>query len=408
MNSNRLKYNSKFEPLFKTPENVRYYIVTGGRFSSKSYSVSTAVCTKVNNENRKALYTRYTLTSAKDSIIPEYIEKLDLLKIADYYYSTNDRVIGAEKREVVFKGIKTSSGNQTAKLKSLKGFSIFVLDEAEEENDEEAFDKINFSIRESAQNLVILVLNPSVKEHWIYKRFFESTGIEPGSNKVVDNVCYIHTDYRDVIKHVPKDYLHELDLLKLSNPIKFNHIILGGWLDAAEGVIFSNWKYGEFDNSLPFGYGMDFGFFPDPDVLIRVAVDRKRKKIYVKQELKLNSTGVDDLALNIKISCDTNKTIYADSSEPRLISDLKSRGVSGIISVKKWAGSVLEGIKLMQGYEIIVDNSSTDIAKELNNYVWSSKRKDTPVDAYNHNIDAIRYYVQSVVKPYVRKGMKAL
>jgi phage terminase large subunit len=407
--SNVLTYNKKFKPLFDLPSGVRYYIVTGGRFSSKSYSVSTAVCTHVNNENRKALYSRYTLTSAKDSIIPEFAEKIDLLGIGDWYESKVDRIVGPKNREVVFKGLRTSAGNQTAKLKSLKGFSIFVLDEAEEENDEQSFDRINLSIRElGPQNIVVLILNPCTKEHWIYKRFFESMGVQAGFNGVKENVCYIHTTYLDVIEHVPADYINEIEILKRNNPKKYDHVIMGGWLDAAEGVVFDNWEYGAFDDSLPHGYGLDFGFFPDPDCLIKVAIDHKRKIIYCKQEFRINNAGVDTLALKIKQHSIAGLTIFADSKENRLIPDLKGRGVTGIKECIKGPGSVLSGIKLMQDFKIIVDPSSTDIGAEFNNYVWSDKKSGVPIDAYNHAIDAIRYYVQSIIKPKPTKGQRVI
>ena len=44
-------------------------------------------------------------------------------------------------------------------------------------------------------------------------------------------------------------------------------------------------------------------------------------------------------------------------------------------------------------FEIIVDHDSHDIIKELNNYVWSDKKSNTPIDNFNHIIDAIRYVV---------------
>lgn len=396
-------FNSKFEPLFNVPENVRYFVITGGRFSSKSYSVSTAICNLVNTERRKALYTRYTLTSAKDSIIPEFVEKIELLGLSDWYKPKQDRIVGPSNREVVFKGLKTSSGSQTAKLKSLKGFSVFVLDEAEEENDEKSFDKINLSIRENnVSNIVVLILNPTSKEHWIYKRFFEDKGVEPGSNFVKENVCYIHTTYLDAIDFIPKDYLFELELLKERDPEKFKHIILGGWLERAEGVIYENWEYGEFDESLPFGYGLDFGFFPDPDVCPKVAVDERRKTIYVKQVFKGNNLGTDELKVNLTKTTAYGKLIVADSAEKRLISDLKTRSGLNVLAVSKGAGSVLSGIKTMNNYKIVVSPESTDIGKELNNYVWSDKKSGVPVDLYNHWLDAIRYYVITVTKPQAK------
>ena len=402
-----MRINEKFKHLFNPPKGVRYFILTGGRFSQKSFAVGTAAAALSYNLKHRILYSRYTLTSAKDSIIPEVTEKLEMLNIDRFADTQSDRINFEHGGKIVFKGIKTSSGNQTAKLKSLKNFSGFILDEAEEENDEESFDKINLSIRSSdVQNIVIIILNPTTKEHWIFKRFFEKTGVEPGWNGIKDNVCYIHTTFKDAIDFVPDDYLHELKLLEKRDPEKYNHIILGGWLDAVEGVVFSNWKYGEFDNSLPFGYGMDFGFFPDPDVLAKVAIDNKSKRIYVKQVFSGYKHGTQELYRKVTASVDPRKTIIADSAEKRLISDIAGLGLN-IRKVVKGDGSVLNGIKLMQDYEIIVDPGSTEIAKELNNYAW--KLNGNPIDAYNHWIDAIRYYVQTFVNPSrKKKGLKAL
>ena len=166
-------------------------------------------------------------------------------------------------------------------------------------------------------------------------------------------------------------------------------------------MIFENWEYGEFDNSLPYGYGLDFGFFPDPDVMPKVAIDNKRKKIYARQMFKLNNAGTDKLISYIQTNINDNKIIVADSAEPRLISDIRKKGIN-IKAVKKGAGSVLSGIKTMQDYKIIVDPKSTDIGKELNNYVWSDRKSGIPVDEYNHWIDAIRYYVSDQTKLFVK------
>ena len=393
-----VKLNSKFQPLFNRPEGVRYYILTGGRFSQKSFATGAAAATLAYNHGHRVLYSRYTLVSAKDSIIPEVVEKLEMLNIDGVANVQNDRItFDHNDGKIVFKGIKTSSGNQTAKLKSLKNFSCFILDEAEEENDEASFDKINLSIRaKDVDNIVIIILNPTTKQHWIYKRFFESTGVQPGWNGVKDNVCYIHTTYKDAIEFVPDDYLHELKLLEHRNPEKFEHIILGGWLEAAEGVVFRNWEYGKFDDSLPYGWGMDFGFFPDPDVLVKVAIDRKNRIIYAKQGMWGHNHGTRELYDKVKAVVKPREVVIADSSEKRLIADIKGLGLN-IRKVVKGDGSVLAGIKTMQDYKIVVSPESTEIGKELNNYAW--KANGVPIDAYNHWIDAIRYYVQTFVNP---------
>lgn len=408
MTATPVKLNSKFQPIFDRPEGVRYYILTGGRFSQKSFATGTAAAYLAYNFGHRILYSRYTLVSAKDSIIPEVAEKLEMLNIDGVANVQNDRItFDHNDGKIVFKGIKTSSGNQTAKLKSLKNFSCFILDEAEEENDEASFDKINLSIRANdVANIVIIILNPTTKQHWIYKRFFERTGVQPGFNGVKDNVCYIHTTYLDALDFVPPDYMRELEILKKQNPEKFEHIILGGWLEAAEGVVFKNWEYGQFDNSLPYGWGMDFGFFPDPDVLVKVAIDRKKRIIYAKQGIWGYNHGTRELYDKVKSVVSGREVIVADSSEKRLIADMKGLGLN-IRKVIKGDGSVLAGIKTMQDYKIVVSPESTEIGKELNNYAW--KANGVPIDAYNHWIDAIRYHVQTFVNPSrIGRGNKAI
>ena len=79
--------------------------------------------------------------------------------------------------KISFRGLKTSSGDQTASLKSLTGISTWVMDEAEELNSEDVFDKIDLSVREQGVlNRVIMILNPTTKEHWIYKKYYEDSG----------------------------------------------------------------------------------------------------------------------------------------------------------------------------------------------------------------------------------------
>jgi len=400
-----IRINEKFEPLFFPKKGIRYYIITGGRFSQKSFGASTAICHLATNLNHRVLYTRYTLNSAKDSIIPEYIEKIDLLGYEDFYEKWADRVIAKHnKAKIVFKGLKNSSGNQTAKLKSLKDFSCFVLDEAEEENDEVNFDKINLSIRANdIQNIVILILNPATKEHWVYKRFFEGMGVQPGFNGYKDNVCYIHTTYLDAIEFVPEDYLYEIEQLKINNPEKFDHIIMGGWLDKADGAILKNWKLGAFNNDLPYYFGLDFGFFPDPDCLIRCAIDKKLRLIYLKEEFGENNLSPSILKEKVKAIVG-NSLVVADSAEPRLISDIRSIGVN-IVKVLKPAGSIKEGLRIMQDYKLIIDSDSTKMVTELNNYC---EKNGEPIDAYNHRIDAARYIITTLIKPRTSKGHRVL
>ena len=98
--------NDKYTPLFKN--DTRFYIVTGGRGSSKSFGVGTFSTLLSFEPKHKILFTRQTMTSAHLSIIPEFQEKLDILGMNNYF-SINRSVIEnkASKSEIIFKGLKT-------------------------------------------------------------------------------------------------------------------------------------------------------------------------------------------------------------------------------------------------------------------------------------------------------------
>lgn len=235
-----IQINEKFKTLFEEPKEIRYYIVTGGRGSGKSFGVTVWANLKTLSKKVKILFTRWTLVSAEISIIPEFIEKIELLNLEDKFRVTKGSIQSTYGGEILFRGIKTSSGTQTANLKSLNGVNVWILDEAEELQDEKVFDKIDLSIRDKeTQNIVILILNPTLKEHWIYQRFFEQMEVEEGFNGVKGNVCYIHSTYLDNLDNLSESFLTNVDNIKRNNPIKYQNEILGGWLDAYEGVLFA-------------------------------------------------------------------------------------------------------------------------------------------------------------------------
>ena len=387
-----ISLNNKYKALLKY--DTRFYIVTGGRGSSKSFGVGTFITALSYESNHKILFTRQTMTSAHLSIVPEFQEKLDLFDINDHF-NINRSVIEnkVSKSEIIFKGLKTSSGDQTANLKSLQGVTTWILDEAEELSDESTFDKINLSLRtKGVHNRVILILNPTTKEHWIYKRFFEDAGVSENFNGVKGDVTYIHTTYLDNLKHLDSSFVNEIERIKINNPNKYKHVILGAWLEKAVGVVFNNWSFGAFNpDNLQVSYGQDFGFSIDPTTLIGVAIDKKHKKIYVQEHLYKPKLTTSEIAHINKEVCG-HSLIVADSAEPRLINELASLGCN-IIGAEKGPGSISLGIALLLDYQIIVEHNSSNMAKELNNYIYADKGSKLFVDDFNHLIDPLRYNV---------------
>ena len=342
-------------------------------------------------EGHRILYTRYTMRAASISVIPEFLEKIELLGWQDRFHVTKDQITNITTGScIMFRGIKASSGSQVANLKSLTGVTTWVLDEAEELTDEEVFDTIDLSVRQlGSQCRVIMMMNPATKEHFIYKKFFLEEGVEGGFNGTVGDITYIHTTYLDNLENLAPSFIKQVEKMKVKNPTKYKHKLLGGWLNKAEGVVFKNWSFGAFNpDNLQTSFGMDFGFAVDPDTLTEVAIDKKNMKIYLKECIYTNGLKTHELARKV-LTHTQGKLIIADSASPRTIEDLKHAGCN-IQGVKK--GTIESGITRMLDYEIIVcPDNSVNIAKELDNHAYADKASKMYIDDWNHAIDGIRY-----------------
>jgi phage terminase large subunit len=383
--------NDKYKPLIQDPS--RYFVLTGGRGSGKSYSVNLMALFLTFEKDQNILFTRYTMTSAYTSIIPEFTDKIEELGLEEYFdvnrTEITNRVTG---NRIYFKGLKTGSGNQTAALKSLANITTWICDEAEEIPDNNLFTKIDYSIRaKDIQNRVILVLNPATKEHWIYKRFFQEAGVNASTNATVADTTYIHTTYLDNIDNLGESFLQSMEVMKERRPSEYNHTILGGWREKAEGVIFTNWSIGDYKSQGIDVLGADFGYSTDPSTLLSTSIDKANKRIYIKEHLNKPNMNTSQLGAIFSQVAGRN-VIVGDSAEPRLISELKR--YCNIVPTIKGQGSVNYGIALLQDYELIVTPESTNIIKELNNYQWSDTKAEAPLqNGFDHQLDALRYAV---------------
>jgi phage terminase large subunit len=163
-----------------------------------------------------------------------------------------------------------------------------------------------------------------------------------------------------------------------------------GEIGIAEGSIFTNWKYGEFPAG-KYGFGLDYGFYPDPDALVKVCIDEIGKKMYLKECIYTNFNGTEELREKMLDFVGINDVVVAECATPRTNYDLK-KTFHGIKPVSK-TKTIGEWLRVMQDYEIIITPDSYNIEMELSNYVWSDKRNGVPMDGFNHSIDAARYYL---------------
>lgn len=243
-NSKGVILHEKFKPLFEST--CRYILITGGRGSAKSFSNSTALCLQSYEQGNRALVTRWTMSSAKLSIIPEFNEKIELLgRSADFNVNETDIVNNRTGSDILFRGIKTSSGIQTAALKSIQGITTWVIEEAEELTDENTFNKIDASIRQAGkQNRIIPIMNPTTREHWIWKRWFENSyRIEmvdgyPVAMSTHPDVCHIHVTYLDNLENLSESFLNMIAQMKINDPHRYATEMIGGWKIDLDGTLF--------------------------------------------------------------------------------------------------------------------------------------------------------------------------
>lgn len=361
------------------------------------------------------LYTRYTMVSANISVIPEFMEKIDLDGVSRFFSSTRGEVrnllTGAK---IMFRGIHTSSGNQTAKLKSIHGITTFVVDEAEEWTSESEFDKIMLSIRQKGiKNRIIIIMNPTDSNHFVYQRFIKDThktvefdGV-PVQISTHPNVLHIHTTYLDNIQNLSEDFIKETKRIKEENPEKYAHVVMGQWADVAEGAVFKNWGVvNEFpDYCKRVALGVDFGYAQDVTAICMCGIIDNR--LYIKELCYKTHMLVKDIIEELKPYKGT--TVIADSADPRLIQEIFNAGIL-IYPVIKGGGSILAGIEKMKDMEIFVTKDSLNLQHELRNYVWD-KDKDgnyinKPVDRENHLIDSARYWVLAQLLGQITKTVK--
>jgi phage terminase large subunit len=164
-----------------------------------------------------------------------------------------------------------------------------------------------------------------------------------------------------------------------------------GEVGSLEGVVFNNWK--EID-TIPkeaklIGIGLDFGYTNDPTAAIEIYNYNGTRII---NELVYRTGMVNSDIAKILPS---GIIIYADSSEPKSIEEIRRQGKT-IKGVTKGADSINYGIDVMQRQDYLVTKQSTNLIKELRSYCWDTdkqgQRMRRPIDHYNHAIDALRYH----------------
>jgi len=210
---------------------------------------------------------------------------------------------------------------------------------------------------------------------------------------ISEDVSILKTTYKD------NKFLTEDDVKALENETdKYYYEVytLGNW-GILGAVIFKNWHTEDLTEHIKrfdkWKCGLDFGFAHDPAGLIVTHYDKKKKTIYVFDELYETELTNDILAEEIRKKIN-REYVVCDSAEPKSIKELKRHNVNSL-GARKGKDSVNYGIQWLQQQTIIIHTKCINAISEFQQYKWKEDRNGNvlkvPVDLNNHLIDALRY-----------------
>jgi phage terminase large subunit len=353
----------------------RIKIVQGGTSASKTYSILAVLIDKALRKDGLEI-----------SIVAESIPHLrrgalkDFIKILKWTNRFNDQQLNKSLLTYQFKNgsvVEFFSADDASKLRGARRDILYI-----NECNNVTFESYNeLAIRTKRE--VYLDFNPA-NEFWVHKELKD----EPDTDFII--LTYKDNEALDesIVTQIEKNRDKAATSSYWANWWRVYGL---GEVGSLEGVVFNNWK--EID-TIPkeaklIGIGLDFGYTNDPTAAIEIYNYNGTRII---NELVYRTGMVNSDIAKILPS---GVIIYADSSEPKSIEEIRRQGKT-IKGVTKGADSINYGIDVMQRQDYLVTKQSTNLIKELRSYCWDvdkqGQRMRKPIDHYNHAIDALRYH----------------
>lgn len=408
-----LEFSKKYKRLFTTK--ARYIDLWGGRGRGGSYTgTKYFVHLLTQPEYFRGYLMREIAGDVRESLWRDFKDRIEEEEI-EHLFELNETAMSAvctlTGNTLLSKGFKKSSGNRTAKLKSLAGATHVLIEEAEEIAKFD-FNQLDDTLRtKKAENIqIIRIFNPPSKNHWIWDKYnltpAHIEGYYKATQKNDPNLLSIFSNYYDNVKNVHSSSIQAWEDYKKSDPEYYYTIIQGLISEGVRGRIYKHFQIGDTPNNYPKFYGLDWGF-NDPIALVECECHNKtlwaNERIY---EQGLTNSELSKRMTDLGIS--KTAPIYADSAEPKDILDLRRMGWN-VIAAQKGADSVMNGIKFLKEYNVIIPETSLNLWKEAENYRWRLDQykmpTNEPEDNWNHALDALRYAMDKIKKP---SGIKFL
>lgn len=418
-------FNEVYEPVFTTK--ARYIDIFGGRAAGRSHFATDYFLFLITQPAYfRGCFLRNVFGDIRDSLFQDFKDRLEEKTLAgelnEEDFDINESKLTIHFRPtgntIISKGFKKSSGNRSAKLKSLAGLTHVMIEEADENNETDV-NKLDDSIRTNKiDNIQIIFLhNPPSKNHWLMKRFYnlEDAGLLDDQGKPLPyyraipknnpDVLCIHSTYLDNLENLNEKTISKYKSYGDPESPFFNEEmyfvdVLGLVPEGARGRIYRNWKHitRAFFHSLPYEsyYGLDFGYSDDPVALVNIKSHNNRN-FWDEVIYEPGLTNPELAKLMILRGVPKKARIYADNAEPKSIQELKDLGFTNIVAADKGPDSVLFGIKQISAMENYATEESKNLWMENEEYKWqvdnNGEVTDKPVGKFDHAKDAGRYAI---------------
>ena len=366
---------------------VRINILRGGTRSSKSYSMAQHIIFNklIAGDNRVIIVARKTLPALRKTAMKLILDLLDGYYIP-YKFNKTELELRYKNNLMYFMSL-----DDPGKIGSID-FNDCWLEEAVDFTLE---DFRNFNIRASRKgenNQLYLTFNPISALHWIKIELVD---------KRTDGLAEHVSTYKDNLKHLSPEIIHEIEDLINQDSNFYNIYALGLW-GVLENIIYSNWSiFEKLPEKIDFiTYGVDWGF-NNPSVITEIIwTDQK----FIANELfygsGLTQAQLVSQALKVIPIEKRDNELYCDSAEPALIQALYDAG----LNVHKAKKDVNDGISFVKTHFMGVTAESANGIKELRSYSWKKDKDgnviDDPVKFNDHFCDAIRYGSYSAFRNY--------
>ena len=384
----QIQLPTKFQNIFTKP--ARYRVWYGGRGSAKSHSIGRALLVLGMQKKHRILCCREFQSTIADSSHRLLSDLITEYKLDWFYQITKNEIRGRNGTLFLFRGIKVDPNG----IKSLEGVTIAWVEEAQSIS-EESLNILIPTIRDPGSQ-VWFSFNPYRKQDPVYDRFV----VNCPPNAIVEKVNYTDNPW------FPQVLRDEMEWDKKTNPDKYRWVWLGEPLGISDAQVFR----GKFDimafdtpDSARFYFGADWGFAQDPNVLIRAYI--QDRNLYIDQEVYRAGVELDSLpAMFTQVPGSNRWPIYADNARPETISYLQRHGYPNIKPVKKWPGSVEDGVEYIKSFDrVIIHPRCKNTIMEFELYQYKQDRLTNEVlpvlvDKYNHAVDALRYALSDYIR----------